>query len=105
MSTQLQQLENNEAILLMYLGGELPADDRAEVEQMLAADTKLRGELDALRATQEQLTGMFSRADAATPLPLPRPVAVRQVSRAIRQWQEDRAGASRAHPRRRIRLP
>jgi hypothetical protein len=105
MPTQLQHLQNNEAILLMYLGGELPPGDRDEVEQMLASDPNLRGELDALRATQEQLTGFFSRADAATPLPLARPVAVRQVARAIRQWQDDRAGAARAESRRRIRLP
>ena len=49
MPTQLQHLENNEAVLLMYLAGELTDSDRAEVEQMLATDARLRAELDAAK--------------------------------------------------------
>ena len=40
MSNLLQQLENNEAILLMYLAGELPEPDRVEVEQMLVSNPR-----------------------------------------------------------------
>ena len=50
MPSLLQQLENNEAVLLMYLADELPTDDLAEVEQMLANDPGLRAELESLRA-------------------------------------------------------
>jgi hypothetical protein len=53
MKSYLQQLENNEAILLMYLAGELPDSDRQEVEQMLASDSALRHELEILRQTQQ----------------------------------------------------
>ena len=52
MASLLQQLENNEAILLMYLADELGADDRREVEQMLRGDAGLAAELDELRAAQ-----------------------------------------------------
>jgi anti-sigma factor RsiW len=72
MSNLLQQLENNEGILMMYLAGELLDVDRAEVEQMLAADPALRAELSDLTALHEGVTTLLgrsevpaSRADAA----------------------------------------
>ena len=49
MKSYLQHLESNEAVLLMYLGNELPEQDRVEVEAMLASDSRLRSELENLR--------------------------------------------------------
>src|SRR5258706_8742588 len=63
MSNLLHELENNEAILLMYLAGELPEEDRIEVEQMLAGDPALRAELAELAALQDRVSGMMARAD------------------------------------------
>lgn len=93
MSNLLGQLENNEAILLMYLAGELPAEERAEVEQMLASDAGLRQLLGELTALQADVTGAFARADTAMLLPR-REAAVRRVSRAIVAAQAEPAAPS-----------
>lgn len=82
MSSLLQQLENNEAVLLMYLAGELPETDRVEVDQMLAGDPALRLELAELTAMQEQMSAAFAQADGAVHLSR-RDAAVREVGRAI----------------------
>jgi anti-sigma factor RsiW len=82
MSNLLQQLENNEAILLMFLAGELPEDDRVEVEQMLASDPALRAELAELQALHEGINAVL--ADAEETHSLPRcDAVVRNVSRAM----------------------
>jgi len=84
MSNLLHELENNEAILLMYLAGELPEEDRLEVEQMLASDPALRAELAELAALQAELTGVVARVDGGGGADMPRREAVvRQVSRAM----------------------
>ncbi|MEZ0265091.1 MAG: hypothetical protein ACAI43_10220, partial [Phycisphaerae bacterium] len=90
MKNLLEQLENNEAILLMYLAGELPTEDRAEVEQMLGRDAGLRATLDELRGLHTDVTSAMVRLDAAEPLPS-RDSAVRQVSRAMTQAMVARA--------------
>jgi len=89
MSSLLQHLENNEAVLLMYLADELPAEDRAEVEQMLATDGSLRASLDALRAVRADVVGILATADASRGDPSAAP-AVRRVAREIHQWQARR---------------
>ena len=43
MTASLQQLESTEAIVLMYLSGELSARDRAAVEQRIATDGSFAG--------------------------------------------------------------
>ena len=60
----LEQLENNEFVLLMYLAGELPAEDRVEVEAMLSTDPILRAELDRLQSAQEAIGDALARLDA-----------------------------------------
>ena len=90
MASLLQQLENNEAILLMYLADELGADDRREVEQMLARDAALRAELEKIRSAQDAVMAAIGAMDQANPLRVSTPVAVRQVSRLMKQWQVDR---------------
>jgi hypothetical protein len=82
MSNLLHELENNEAILLMYLAGELPEEDRVEVEQMLASDPALRAELADLAALHDELTGVLAQADGSGDQPR-REAVVRQVSRAM----------------------
>jgi len=102
----LQQLENNEAMLLMYLADELPADDRVEVEQMLASDAGLRAELESLGATHAAVMSGLSKFDKATPLPVSESVAARSISRLMKQWQIDRlARQPAAAPRRAWRVP
>ncbi|HEX4053427.1 MAG TPA: hypothetical protein VHX86_04105 [Tepidisphaeraceae bacterium] len=86
MTSSLQNLENNEAILLMYLAGELPSQDRAEVEQMLASDAGLRAELEILRQTQQLAFDALETLDGATRPAVPRIVALSQISQLIHEW-------------------
>jgi anti-sigma factor RsiW len=90
MASLLQQLENNEAILLMYLADELGADDRREVEQMLAGDATLAAELERIRAAQDAVMSAIGAMDQSAPLRVSTPVATRQISRLMKQWQVDR---------------
>jgi len=87
MSNLLQQLENNEAILLMFLAGELPEDDRVEVEQMLASDPALRRALEELAALHDGIGDTFASADAAIPLAR-RESMVRRVLRSLAAARE-----------------
>jgi hypothetical protein len=90
MGSLLQQLENNEAILQMYLADELGVEDRREVEQMLRGDAGLAAELDELRAAQNAVMAAIGALDQSAPLAISTPAAVRQVSRLMKQWQVDR---------------
>lgn len=65
MRSLLEQLENNEAILLMYLAGELPEADRAEVEQMLARDPALQRELEYLQSLSGEVAQMLGPGELA----------------------------------------
>src|SRR5688572_19642100 len=101
MSTLLQHL-NNESILLMYLAGELPAEDRAEVEQMLAGDPRLRDELEQLRAAYEGVGSALAEADAAERVVLPQSTAARRVGQAVRAWHARRLAQPAAKDARRF---
>lgn len=88
MPSLLQQLANNEAVLLMYLADELPADDRAEVEQMLQTDANLRAERDHLLQAHRGVMDGIARDDLSLRLP-PADLTLRRLSRRIRQWEVD----------------
>ena len=90
MKSYLQHLENNEAILLMYLGNELPAQDRAEFEQMLASDASLRAEMEIVRQTQQLAFDALQSLDAVTRPPISPMVAQRRVSQLVRDWADRR---------------
>jgi|SRR5687768_5551622 hypothetical protein len=106
MTSLLHNLENNEAILLMYLADELSAEDRAEVEHMLGSDGGMRAELERLRALHDGTTAAIGAADAGARLPVSEGVAVRRVMRMMRQWQIDHAQAPPPEePLRELRFP
>ena len=89
----LHELPNNEAILLMYLANELPAQDREEVEHMLDRDdTPPAG-------TGEGTADVpgLSRGDAASRFDLAAGVGVRGGAggRGGRPFAADRAGIGR----------
>jgi len=89
MSNTLSKLENNEAILMMYLAGELPLEDRLEVDQMLQRDSALRGQLTSLRRELEHVADAFAIEVAQNPLAGEE--AVQQRLRPVmRQWAADR---------------
>lgn len=90
MSSLLAKLENNEAILLMYLHDELPAEDRVEVEQMLKIDANLRAELHQLSATQAGFCNAIQQADQHFQPPVSVATAQRQIGRLMQQWNTRR---------------
>lgn len=94
MRNLLQQLENNEAVLMLYLSGELPPEDHVEVEQQLASDVNLRRELEALKGLQSEFTFALSEADRQSMPPilqsLKQAAAVKRVSRAFVKFQLER---------------
>ncbi|HEV7301203.1 MAG TPA: hypothetical protein VGN72_17690 [Tepidisphaeraceae bacterium] len=87
MPSLLEQLENNEAVLLMYLSGELPDEDRDEVKQMLSTDAQMAAELTRLRAALADSDALIASSDGNARLPIAADVAVRNTVRAMRQWR------------------
>jgi hypothetical protein len=101
MGNLLQQLENNEAVLLMYLADELPPEDRVEVEQMLARDAGMRAELERLRDMSDAMTLALTEADGVGIAPATETAsaakqmaAVRRVSRVMSQQRAAREAAA-----------
>ncbi|MBC7784620.1 MAG: hypothetical protein H7144_12350 [Burkholderiales bacterium] len=93
MASVLEQLDSNEAILLMYLANELPGEDRAAVERRLHADAALRAQLDQIRLAYASLDHAFGRADSATPLPSTFSAA-RSFGEAVRIAHRERVSPS-----------
>ena len=87
----IEQLDNNEQILLMYLADELPAADRLEVEQMLAAEPSFRSALERLGDQQQAVNVALAALDEASPLPANVEALVRQIGRDLRQRMINRA--------------
>ena len=68
MGSLLQQL-NNESLLLMYIADELPAEDRADVDQMLAGSPTMQAELEAIQAAYLGVTDSLRSADTRERMP------------------------------------
>jgi len=90
MHSLLNQLQSDEALLMMYVAGELSAEDRARVEQRLADDAGLRAELERVRELNGFVDESLAGLDVGARLPVSEGVAVRKVGRVMRQWQTDR---------------
>ena len=83
-----------DALLLMYLAGELPAEDAAEVAQLLSTDAGARERLAAVSrdaAAGEAALAAADHVDPPAASPSASSVALRKVDRAVRQWHVDRA--------------
>jgi hypothetical protein len=84
MENGLNNLDAEQGMLLLFLAGELSAEQRQALEVKLANDVALREKLEALRSVDEMLAGgmgvELGRGSAAEA------VAVRDVSRLIRNW-------------------
>jgi anti-sigma factor RsiW len=91
MRSVLSQLQDDQAILVMYLADELPGAERAVVEKRLAAEPALRAELESLRITHARIEQSLSHLDSAQPMPATPTAMQWKLSRMIRQWQVDRA--------------
>src|SRR5687767_2792280 len=112
MPSLLPQLDND-SILLMYLAGELPAEDVASVERMLANDAGLREKLDELRIAYDDATSVIASADRRERVALPVAIASHRVGQAARAWharrladpQRQHAASAAAAGARRLRFP
>jgi hypothetical protein len=107
MASLLYELENNEAMLLLYVCGELPEDDRAEVEQMLASDGNLRLELEVIRSSLAESMQAVSAVDLLEPISSSaESVSIRNAGRLIKQWKVDKLRAQTVEPvRKALRYP
>jgi hypothetical protein len=82
----MQNLDRD-SILLMYIAGELSADDQADLESLLLNDPELRARYEELREADEIMIAALSQADATTPLPAPQSSSVWKVASAINDWK------------------
>jgi hypothetical protein len=104
MSSYIHNLDR-ESLLMLYIAGELPAEDQAELEAMLATDAALRTQLEQMQGEQQVVVEAFAGADAKSPLPAPPISSMRRVGAAMAQWQVDRlAKPARAPMRARRKL-
>ena len=94
MSGFLKRLNDNQAMLLLYLSGEMSPVDRAEVERRLAVDETLRAQLTELQVAHAVYLQAMKSLTAATPAPLSEDAAAQRACRATRQWAVRRL----AHP-------
>jgi anti-sigma factor RsiW len=94
-SNQLQS--DREAVLLLYLAEEMPREDRAQMERILAADPSLAAELDRLRSLQSRIDGQLEALDAAAPLRMSHEISTRRVMREMRRFQLELKSRSPMH--------
>ena len=104
MPSQLDNLDRDAAMML-YLTGELDADDRSAYERRIAADAQLSADVERVRAAQAAVVAELERADAHRRLPTGESVAVRRVSRSINQWLVDREHTPAAPVKRPFAMP
>src|ERR1051326_9024192 len=97
MALPMEQFDDD-AMLLLYISGELSAADAGAVERRLESEPELAEKLSDLRYAQQFYEDSFSQADAVTPLPVKLDVSLRRVSRAMHQWQIDRLRAKPVQP-------
>jgi len=106
MKSLLNQLENDEAILLMYVADELPASDRAEVDRRLTAEPALQEQLDSIRGLQDFTVSSLREIDGQRAAG--HGAGTRQVVRTIQRWNAGRARERAAQPQKqafRLHIP
>src|SRR5687767_6770294 len=79
--------DNREPTLLLYLFDELAPSDRAEVKRLLAEDSSLQKDLEALQALHTQISSGVEQLDAASPLVTSADQSARRVMRELRRRQ------------------
>jgi hypothetical protein len=103
MKTLVQQLEN-ESLLLLYIAGELPTRDRAELDALLESDRGLRDQLATLQSAQAASFDALAALDAAEHLRRP-DSALRGLDRSMRQWHVARLSVPAKPTLAPIRMP
>jgi anti-sigma factor RsiW len=99
-----EQINSEQAQLLLYLAGELSTTERRALEAKLSADTSLRQQLADLQRIETSINQTLSAIDASDMLQSRLPSVERQTFRAIAQWNVDRhAPAAPAAARMRVK--
>lgn len=105
MPSLLDQLDH-ESTLVMFVAGELSAEDQAAVERRLEREPQLRAQLDELRSAYRGVEDALADADARQRVTLPEATAVRRVGQAVRAWHARRLAMPRERELGgRLRLP
>lgn len=89
MSNLLSELQNNEVVLMLYLAGELPLEDRIEVQQMVERDSALRAQCIAMDRLLSRAALSFG-TDTALAAAAPAARARQRLSPVFRQWTTQR---------------
>ena len=104
MSSQRNDLDSD-ALLVMYVNGELANGEKAALERRVASEPALAAELQRVRDAQSFFADSIRDADAGAKMPVGEGVAVRRVSRAIQQWQVDRIRSTPPAQKKGLPLP
>ncbi|GIW78009.1 MAG: hypothetical protein KatS3mg104_3072 [Phycisphaerae bacterium] len=92
MSTLLNQLQNNEAVLLMYIANELPPADRQEIEHLLKTDDQLKAQYQTILSAYETSERLLNEADK-TAIPPKAFTAARTFGDLVRQRRTSEAAS------------
>jgi anti-sigma factor RsiW len=86
METQEDELGEDQALLILYLAGELPEPQHLALERRLESEPSLRQELESLRAAQAMIWREMLAADSEEPLKGVASTAHRKLAGMVRQW-------------------
>jgi hypothetical protein len=85
----IETLKDDSQILLLYLAGELPDEDRSNVEQRLVSEPALNREFECLRSVQQEFEAAMARADEVTGLPVNANAIAGSIGREMRRWMAE----------------
>ncbi|MGN6504160.1 MAG: hypothetical protein ACTHM6_01215 [Tepidisphaeraceae bacterium] len=94
MSTLLKDLNYPDAVLLMYLANELPAEDRKEIDDRLEEEPELYDKLDELRAAYGAVDAFIGAGDATWRVS-PGLTAARNLGDVVRERQRNKKAEER----------
>jgi hypothetical protein len=86
MKSILDQLQDDQAILAMYLADELPPGDRRIIDQRLASSAELRAMLQEMSQLQEFCQNSIRMLDERESADHVESAAMRRASRMLQQW-------------------
>jgi|SRR5215207_5119006 len=104
MPVDLDKLDR-EAVIMLYVAGELEPAEREAFEARVAAEPQLAADIEQFRAAQQSIATELERTDAHTRLPASEGVVVRRVSRAIGTWLLSRTAATPPPVKKGLALP
>jgi anti-sigma-K factor RskA len=105
MSRFLKKLDDDDAMLMLYVSGEMAPEDKAQVERRLATDAPLRARLSELQVANALCLQAMNSLSAVTAPALSGDYALDRACRATRQWATRRRANPVPAGNMRLRLP